>query len=369
MHFMPFKPIGAVALAAALVLADATFEADELVAPGAWKPREGPEGWNIVETDRLHVQSQISQAKTNRLVEHVEAMVGLYASVLPARHAPRNLVVKLFEDQTSFENYGRRVPGVLAYADLSVPEIVAYDGGRLLAQRDIPARIRFAPRASVVLMPDERAAIETLFEDITDAYVHDLADSLGHEVWHLYFNAVSNGRPIPLWLDEGLADVFAPARPLGSDAPAPLDAEQLNVHRLRDVRRAVIERDTIALRALIYFDARDFARDPQLAYAMSWAFTHFLVHHEEPRRRAIVPAILKGLIDGIDPETATREVFADADIDFELLEREWKVWVRTRPLHDPLEELAERFGDRLAPEDLAAPEHWIEMYAWYVSRR
>lgn len=347
---------------APLLLVLAVGLADDALAPGVWSQRGTPDGWLVVERGAYQFQSRLPRATTDALAEHVAAMGALYDTVLRGRSTKRRVAVKLFDHGEAFVAYGG-VQGLVAYADLDAPELVAFDEGVVLGERHVPTPARLSP--SAVFTGDERDAIGALLERVGDEYLHDVGESLAHEAWHVHVDTVLDRALLPLWLDEGLADVFAVADPSG-DAPQ-LDAARTNPERLRRLRRAVLDRATIPLEEFVRLDARRFARDRELSYAMSWGLTHFLLHHDDPARRDIPREILTAVAAKRSRAQAVSAAFDD--VDFDQLEREFAVWVRRLPNDDPLDELAERFGDRLRADDLTAPEHVLEAYTWARERR
>lgn len=349
-------------LVASILCLAALAPGDESPEPGLWSRGRAPDGWHVVEADRLQVQSRLPRATTDALVEHLTAVGELYDELLATRRLGRRAAVKLFADAHEFAAYGGP-DGVVAYTDLRVPEVVAYDAGVVLGERHVPSPARVS--SAVVLTDAQRAAIDATLERVADRYLHDVAGSLAHEAWHVHVDEATDGAAIPLWLDEGLADVFAAS--WRGEGPPRLSPERTNARRLRRLQRAVVERDVVPIAELLALDPRRFERDGGLAYAMSWGLVHFLLHHDDEVLSSIPRAILTDLAAGADPEPAVGTAFDGVDLG--RLDREWQVWIRRRPTDDPLADLARSHGDVLRASDLLAPDDWTDTYAWFLSRR
>src|ERR1051326_3653039 len=124
-------------------------------------------------------------------------------------------------------------------------------------------------------------------------------------VYHEYVHSVlhMNFRWLPLWLDEGLAELYGTSRFTASSAivGAPTD------------RRIVLEHEEpIPLKELFAVDqASPFYHGPkmQLFYAESWALTHYLTFFEGMERGKRLVQFYNSLQGGLDQEKAFEQAF------------------------------------------------------------
>ena len=337
---------------------------DERVRPGEWSKRKVPDGWVVVETDHYQVQSQVGEAKARRLADHLEAMLDVYGEILPFRKKLPTFVLKLFDGPASFHAYNPGARGAAAYYSKSQKELVAYDSGIILGERDIPARIRLVPGLDVVLTDAEVEELAALFERITDAYLLDLAGVLAHEGWPQYFHYYTvSWVPMPSWLDEGLGDYFYTAvQEQGAGSDYVLGA--VNDYRLRVLQTAFEEGTFARFAELLEFEQADYYSNAQVYYAQGWSMVHFLMHHQDEKLRKLIPKLIKDFKDTKNFRRSTDKAFKGRDLDE--LEREWVGWVLSTEPDDPLRELAERFGTRLLAEDLEAPSYWRDRYETFA---
>ena len=125
-------------------------------------------------------------------------------------------------------------------------------------------------------LPERRALfIQQRGTSMLFAHRHpELATDLRHEAVHALLNEGS--RPLPLWLDEGLAEYF--------EVP---DALRWSGHSHLPMIRALVGkgawRDLEALEEL-----KDVATMSGEHYRDSWAWVHFLLHRRPPTRRILV---------------------------------------------------------------------------------
>lgn len=122
----------------------------------------------------------------------------------------------------------------------------------------------------------------------------EVATDLRHEVTHALLNV--HGRPLPLWLDEGLAEYFEVRRearfanhPYRSEVSRLAQASQLApLGHLSD-------RDDIA----------DFSNED---YQHSWAWVHFLIHRHADTRQLLI-RFLQEIRAGREPFDLERGLF------------------------------------------------------------
>lgn len=235
-------------------------------------PAAGASEWVEVTSPSFVVVSDAGAGTAKHVARELEVIRAVYQSALPE--------MRLAPD------------GVRVYAVENVESLA-----RLLPEYDEPGATPpgvFRPgfgRNDILVRTDTR-------EEHPDALLH-------HEYFHLLARA--NLPVLPLWLDEGLAElwghtVFRRSRVelgvpiqqhlaiLRGDPPLSLDAV------------LAADRDSPSYRAP---GAR------ALFYARSWALTHYIVLGDSGARRGELDAYLEALSRGVDPKRAGREVFGE----------------------------------------------------------
>lgn len=101
----------------------------------------------------------------------------------------------------------------------------------------------------------------------------DVATDLRHEITHALLN--DGPEPLPLWLDEGLAEYFEAAR---------WERYDRNAH-LSDVVQRASQGLVPSLKQLE--DVSDFLQFKQTHYRDSWSWVHFLIHRSASTRRLL----------------------------------------------------------------------------------
>jgi hypothetical protein len=357
--------LGLLTLLALTALAAPARAGDPKVKPGKWNKRDIPEGWVVVDGEHYHVQCEAGQEKAEALLTHLENMWEVYSEFLPFRKKPGTFVLKIFEDLDGYHGYGGR-PGSAAYYNRSERELVGYDTGVILGKRDIPARARLLPGVEERFGADELARLDELFEALTDTYTMDTAGILSHEGWHQYFhNYTVSWVAMPSWLDEGVGDYFFMARrDEQTDAEAGYRLGDLNHYRLRVVQRAMVDGTTVSFETLQSFAQKDYYSNASVYYAQGWSMVQFLMHHEDPDYRVLIPKLIKDFKGTKNFKKSTDKVFRK--VDMAALDREWIAWVLTRSTKDPLRTLALEFGERLEAEELDMPGGWRSVYTWHI---
>lgn len=348
-----------------LASAGAASAVDDLPRPGLWSRDAVPSGWVAVESRHFQVQMQGAGEDAAALAEHLEQVLELCRRLLPTSRRIDPVAVKVFDGQAGFLAYaGPRVSASVAgLYDRVVGELLAFRTGVLSGRRDLGSAITLAPDLVVTLPRAELQRLYELFDATTAAWVLDTADVLAHEVWHRYFHAwLVSEVPLPAWLDEGLGDWFAAARP---DARGRLATGALNRRRLRDLHRAVEEGATRPLGELLALAAGGEAGPSEALYAQGWSTVHFLMQHDDPLLRRLIPRLLEDFRDSKDFAESTARVLRGRDL--RQLELAWRAWVLDQRADDPLAALAREFGGRVRPEDLRTADLLREAYAWHLA--
>ncbi len=347
----------------------ASAAGDPVVRPGRWNKGKVPKGWVVVDTEHYHVQSEVGEEKAERLAAHLERVNACYEEFLPTRRKSEAFVLKLFATRKEFCDYGNFKPadGPLAYYSQGTKELVGYDTGVILDVRDVPAGLALAPDCKATFTAAETERLKALFEAATDACTMDTARVLSHEGWHQYFhNYTVSIVTMPSWLDEGIGDYFFTATldEQNPDGGHGYRLGDINVLRLRTVRRAVADGTTVTFGTLLDFEQQQYYSNPGVFYAQGWSMVEFLLQHRDSKYRELIPKLIKDFKDSKNFRKSTAKVFKGFDL--EALDREWLGWLLGQPLTDPLYDLAREFGGRLKVADLKGDERWLKVYKGYV---
>jgi hypothetical protein len=143
-----------------------------------------------------------------------------------------------------------------------------------------------------------------------------LRRTLQHEAFH-QFASQAIGKTIPIWLNEGLAQIFEEGVWTGDG----FQLGEVPPRRLRQLHRDIDENAIIDFPRLLSMAPSDWAvnwRDPVKAatqYNQSWAMTHFLIYAADEdggyKYRSRLIQMLKLLRSGADADTAFRTAFSD----------------------------------------------------------
>ena len=123
--------------------------------------------------------------------------------------------------------------------------------------------------------------------------------TLAHEGWHQYVNARCP-RPIPAWLNEGLACYHEAVEFTG---PEPRFTPNRNTFRRNSLREAIQRKQTLSLRDLLATDAGQvIGRHPGVVahvyYAQAWALITFLRHGPDKRLHTAFERLLADVATG-----------------------------------------------------------------------
>ncbi|HEX5011312.1 MAG TPA: DUF1570 domain-containing protein [Planctomycetota bacterium] len=354
--------------AAVLLLTAFALAGDERVKEGQWSKRDVPKGWTLSETEHYQVQCSIGGDTGKKLGEHLEHMLTLYSDFMPTRRKLETFILKVFPNKKDFCEYGGYpldTPTV-AYYKQDTKELIGYDCGFVFGKRTIPAGLRLRRSTGDELSAQDRERLDALFEEATNAYTMDLVRVLAHEGWHQYFHFYTvSWVPMPQWLDEGVGDYFymAPQEMKDGSQPA-YSLGTINMHRLRRVRRGLVDGETTPFEAFMEFDQEAYYKNGSLNYAQGWSMVHFLLQNPDPLRRELIPRLIKDFKDTKNFHKSTDKVFKGEDYD--KLDQDWIGWLLSQPIDDPLLTMAREFGDRVKPEALEGDARLIDVYKWYL---
>jgi len=138
-----------------------------------------------------------------------------------------------------------------------------------------------------------------------------LRRTLQHEAFHQFaFKAV--GTNIPIWLNEGMAQLFEEAIWTG-DA---FLMNQVPPRRIRQLQSDIENNNLQSLRVLINMSperwSANLAGDPAVGstqYNQAWAIVHYMAYGDNGRNGAKLVMLLKALSKGQDPEAAFHDSF------------------------------------------------------------
>ncbi|MBI2922791.1 MAG: DUF1570 domain-containing protein [Planctomycetes bacterium] len=280
---------------AAIFLAGGPSQTDAPIirATGTWlfldpdpaAPLRIPPGWKASETQHYRLRFQGDDDFAREVGRHLEAISAELRRILPLEVPGgdrRSLDVRLFSNAREFAAYASAngVEGAEAYFSPAQNELVAH--------------------------MDERSPDRTFHV-------------LYHEATHQYLRDVLGRKTrIPIWLDEGLGEVFYGGAfgAGGAFTVGPNDA------RLDEARRALKSGAALKLDTMFGM-SRDEFYDVDSAYGQGLSVAWFLL--SDPRYRGVVPAWLAALRDEGDAKKAQAKALENHTV--EQLERDWKRWL------------------------------------------
>jgi hypothetical protein len=166
-----------------------------------------------------------------------------------------------------------------------------------------------------------------------------LRRTLQHEAFHQFAESAV-GPDLPVWLNEGLAQVFEEGIWTGDG----FDLGQVPPRRLRQLSDDVTNRRLIRFRTLLSMSHEQWNNNwadetaSVTEYNQSWAMTHFLVYDTDgngtPRYRGRLIQMLRLIRDHEDGESAFRSAFSD---NIEGFQGRFLEWVsRVQPTNESL---------------------------------
>ncbi|MEK7468370.1 MAG: DUF1570 domain-containing protein [Planctomycetota bacterium] len=270
-----------------------TTDAPVIAATGTWAwSRPDPDaplrvqpGWKARETQHYRIRYAGDDDFAAEVGRHLEAISTELRRVLPLEvpgTSRRAFDVRLFGNEREFEAYAalNGVNGAEAYFSPAQGELVAHMDGR-------------APERT----------FHVLYHEATHQYLRD---------------ALGKGVRIPIWLDEGLAEIFYPGT-FGAGGRFTLKE---NLGRRDEARDAVVDGRAPTLEKMFAMTRDEFyALEP--SYGLGWSVAHFLLN--DPRYRGTVVGYLEALRETKDDGKAREKAWTNFTV--EQLERDWKKWV------------------------------------------
>ncbi|MDO8539449.1 MAG: DUF1570 domain-containing protein [Opitutaceae bacterium] len=250
------------------------------------------ERWSKITTDHFTILTPASEAVARTwTVELEEFRRGLQHLVPVAAGRVRPVTVVLFRQDRAMEPYLPREKGHPARL-----------GGLFVRANDV----------NTIMLSLARDAAET-------------RRVIFHEAAHWHFSALDGA--MPLWLGEGLAELYATFQLLEGSrysfgAAIPEHVRQLQHTRLLPLAQLL----SIDRESLLYNEGTR----ATIFYAESWAFVHYLFHGENSPGRGSVARYLKLLEAGRGAEDAFREGFGG---NYAALEEQVRRYVRSGRYH------------------------------------
>lgn len=350
--------------------------------PGAWTEREPPRGWVIVRTADFEVQAEIAEPRARRLAQFLQGLRSEFEALWPPQGKLGRQVVKVFASEegrakwSTAHSFGleRRPLGSPPSAARLEPftgDILAFDSGRLLDVASGVEPVRLESDQVIQMLHADAQQVYPLLDAAAADYAPDLGRDCAREAFRQYHLAASPERTVPFWLEEGVGNWLAAAtnggKPWNLRAPDTSEIRRpeigpVNLSRLLEVRRALVESQVLPAGDLLARTTKDRETEPPGLLAEGWALVHVLMSSSDASRRRIVPALLasyRASEDGWVPMDAIL-----TGLDTAALDRDWRAWVADQHVDDPLAELAKLFGHGLRTTDLVAPD-WIKAcYSW-----
>jgi hypothetical protein len=352
-----------------LVAASARAGDDDKIKEGQWTKHDIPKGWVLVETPHYQIQSSLDAATSKKLGDCLESMLKLYSDFMPTRRKLSTFVLKVFPSKAAFCTYSGYKPDtpVVAYYNQGTQELVGYDCGYIFGKRTTPPQLHLKPgTGSGGLTDPQRQQVNDLLVAASNAYTFDLVRVLAHEGWHQYFHFYTvSWVPMPAWLDEGVGDYFFMAAKDMQDGNLPgFELGRINIHRLRRMRRGLEDGTFTPFEQFMDFDQAAYYQNGSLNYAQGWSMVHFLLQNKDPKRRELIPKLIRDFKDSKNFRKSTDKVFAGEKYD--QLNKDWLGWLLEQTVEDPLLTLARQFGDKVAPKDIDGEKNLLDVYKWYL---
>ncbi|NUN48416.1 MAG: DUF1570 domain-containing protein [Candidatus Brocadiae bacterium] len=253
--------------------------------PDASAPLRVQPGWKARETRNYRIRYSGDDdfaAEVGRHLESISAELRRVLPLTPHDGARRSLDVRIFRNEKEFEAYAsiNGVRGAEAYFSPAQNELVAH-----------------------------------MDESSPDRTFHVLY----HEATHQYLrDALGKGVTIPIWLDEGLGEVFYP----GTFARGGEFILPMNTDRREDARSVFRAGRAPDMDTLMGMNRGEFYT-MKGAYSLGWSLAHFLLN--DPRYRGWVMTYLETLRDTKDAARALEKAFGNSTP--EQVERDWRRWV------------------------------------------
>jgi len=268
---------------------------------------------NVVDTKYYRIHSDLDRPVIADYGKRLDVMYEEYARRLADFESPpqQKFVVHLFRKKSDYTKFtGNRVPNS---AGIFIP-----------AQRALAGFEEGQGRAG-------------------------LRQTLQHEAFHQFAWEVISPN-LPIWLDEGLAQIFEEGIWTGNQ----FILGQVTPRRIADLQDDMRAGRTVSFRAFLEMSREDFQsrmKDPKIGraqYNQAWAMTHFLIFAQDdagkPKYRTRLVAWLRDLHGGRNAKQSFADNFSQNIDGFETRYREWVAHLAPTPMSvysDRMSKLAE----------------------------
>jgi len=205
---------------------------------------------------------------TSRVLETMFSGVVTYAQVQKIDvHPPETpLVVIIFRTPDQFQQYRRMPEGVVAYYNVLTNRAVMYEESEFW---------RIKPELAI------QQSISTIAHEGAHQILHNIGVQSRLSVW-------------PMWLNEGLAEFFAPTT---TDRYLKWKgAGQVNDMRMFELEQYFKNRSTVDANGEVVAQTVGAARLTSTGYASAWALTHYLAKNHRTSFHALVREL-----NGLEP--------------------------------------------------------------------
>lgn len=190
-------------------------------------------------------------------------------------------------------------------------------------QKDFQEHIRTTARQWIFLqetrayyIPD-RAEIVSYLDGNPNELWACLAHELSHQILHQHW------QKIPIWLDEGTAELYTTSIPL---VPAHWMPNHLQI-----LHRGLVEGTLTPLDCLIQLDSTGFHNDfgPQEAihYAQAWSLVQFFHKAQQGKYRQVLLDYLQAIQNSKNPTKCWKEVLEKHQLTPERLQTQWQAYI------------------------------------------
>jgi hypothetical protein len=270
-------------------------------APGA--SAAGPAGMREMQTRHYRIHTDLDFELANDLASRLDAMYDAYSWRL-----------RLFRDD------GRDLPRFEVYLYQHSNDYLALTGQRM-------------KHTGGVFISGRNLLASFLEGQGRDA----IRRTLQHEAFHQFAHSVISPN-MPVWLNEGLAQVFEEAVWNGSN----FSLEQVPPRRIRQLQEDLRLRRLVKFETLMGLAPMEWAKRLEVDHAtgatqynQAWAMTYFLINARDEndgyRYRQRLLKMLELLHDGIDPDEAFRRAFGQNIAGFEKRFMEYAREMRATP--------------------------------------
>lgn len=147
---------------------------------------------------------------------------------------------------------------------------------------------------------------------------------LHHEGFHQYIdNEIKDSMSIPVWFNEGCAQWF-----YGSSSNNNTITGYKKMRSEIDIlNERVGEIELKPLKTFFMLNYKEFYEDSPVNYAQAWSFVFFCFKYKNGKYESLLRDYYKEIKKGSSLQEAFDNVFGRKDVNFDLIEKEWKAYV------------------------------------------